>query len=49
MHCIYSAGIRLDEDGSVAGYQGIARDISDQKRVEQTLKRQTQELERLEF
>ncbi len=34
-----------DENGEVIGYVGIARDVTDQKRVEETLRRRTEELE----
>jgi PAS domain S-box-containing protein len=46
MHCVLTANVRLTEDGSVAGYQGIVRDVSDRRRSEETLKRQARELER---
>jgi PAS domain S-box-containing protein len=46
MHCVLTANVRLTEDGSVAGYQGIVRDVSDRRRSEEILKRQARELER---
>lgn len=46
IHCVLTANVRLDEDGSVVGYQGVVRDITAQKKVEESLKRQAKELER---
>lgn len=45
IYCVITANVRLGEDGSVVGYQGIVRDVTVQKRTEEELKRQTRELE----
>ncbi len=46
IHCVLTAQVRLSEDGSVVGYQGIVRDVTDQKRAEEALRNQSKELER---
>ncbi|CAN5722007.1 EAL domain-containing protein [soil metagenome] len=35
--CLFSATRRLDDDGTVRGYQGVIHDISDRKRAEERL------------
>ncbi len=45
IYCVLTANVRLGEDGSVVGYQGIVRDITDQKRTEEALRNQSRELE----
>jgi len=37
--CLLTSTLRLDKDGSVVGYQGIIRDVSEQNRVQQLLRR----------
>ena len=44
--CVFSANVRMDEDGSVIGYQGIVRDITEKRKAEVALKNQAKELER---
>jgi two-component system, chemotaxis family, sensor kinase Cph1 len=44
--CVMSGNVRVSGDGTVVGYQGIVRDITEQKRADAALKRQAQELER---
>jgi len=39
LDCLLTATVRKDKDGSILGYQGIARDVTDQKRNENELKR----------
>ena len=46
MDCLVSATVRRADDGSVLGYQGIIRDITDQKRSHEALERQARELAR---
>jgi two-component system, chemotaxis family, sensor kinase Cph1 len=46
MHCLLTAGVRFTNDGSVLGYQGIVRDITDKKLARETLERQAKELAR---
>jgi chemotaxis family two-component system sensor kinase Cph1 len=46
MDCLISATVRRGSDGSVLGYQGIIRDITDQKRSREALERQATELAR---
>ena len=45
MDCIITATVRRDDNGEILGYQGIIRDISDQKRAEQELIRTNKQLE----
>ncbi len=35
LHCLLTASLRLSADGSVFGYQGIIRDITEEKKIEQ--------------
>lgn len=46
MDCLLTASVRLGEDGSVLGYQGIVRDVTEQKKAQKRLLLQTQELAR---
>jgi len=46
LDCVLTSNVRLGEDGSVLGYQGIVRDITCQKEAEQGLKTQARELKR---
>ncbi|HUU80268.1 MAG TPA: PAS domain S-box protein [Acidobacteriota bacterium] len=39
LDCLLTATVRKGKDGSTLGYQGIARDVTDQKRNENELKR----------
>ncbi|MFB3886026.1 MAG: PAS domain S-box protein [Thermodesulfobacteriota bacterium] len=51
MNCLLTASIRRDNDGTILGYQGIIRDITERKRAEQEMKtlgeqlRQSQKME----
>ena len=45
IHCVLTANVRLGDDGSVEGYEGIVRDVTDEKRAEEVLKNQAKELE----
>jgi PAS domain S-box-containing protein len=45
--CLITATARKDENGEVVGYEGIIKDISDRKRMEEDLLRRTQELQTL--
>ncbi len=45
IHCIVTANVRLGNDGSVDGYEGIVRDVTDEKRAEEALRNQAEELE----
>jgi len=51
MDCLLSASARRDNDGTILGYQGILRDITERKRAEQEMKtleeqlRQSQKME----
>lgn len=38
MDCLFTAAVRRAVDGTVIGYQGIIRDVTEQKRAEQTIK-----------
>ncbi len=38
MDCVLSAAARYSQDGSLLGYQGIIRDVTEQKRAEEALK-----------
>jgi diguanylate cyclase (GGDEF)-like protein/PAS domain S-box-containing protein len=38
MDCLLTATVRRSPDGAIAGYQGIIRDISAQRRMEETLR-----------
>ncbi len=40
MHCLLSSSVQLGDDGSVLGYQGIIRDITQRKQAEETLRRE---------
>ena len=44
--CLLTANVRLGKDGTVVGYEGIVRDVTDHKRAEHALKDQTTALER---
>jgi len=44
--CVLTASVRVGEDGSLFGYQGIIRDITDKKKAEEALKSKAKELER---
>ncbi len=46
IHCLLTANVRLGKDGTVVGYEGIVRDVTDQKRAEHALKDQAKALER---
>lgn len=39
MNCLVTSTVRRHDDGSVAGYQGFIHDITERKRVEETIKR----------
>jgi len=51
MDCLLTASVRRDNDGTILGYQGILRDITERKRAEQEMKaleeqlRQSQKME----
>jgi PAS domain S-box-containing protein len=51
MDCLLTASVRRDNDGTILGYQGIIRDITERKRAEQEMKtleeqlRQSQKME----
>ncbi len=51
MDCLLSASVRRDNDGTILGYQGIIRDVTERKRAEQEMKtleeqlRQSQKME----
>lgn len=42
--CVVTATVRRASDGSVLGYQGIVRDVTEQRRAQRALKRQAAEL-----
>jgi PAS domain S-box-containing protein len=44
MVCLLSSTVRRSNDGSILGYQGIIRDITEHKRAEEALKRREQDL-----
>ena len=46
LDCIITSNVRLGEDGAIIGYQGIVRDVTQQKRSAEALQNQAQELER---
>jgi chemotaxis family two-component system sensor kinase Cph1 len=46
LDCLLTSNVRFGKDGSVLGYQGIIRDVTQQKRDEQALKAQAKELQR---
>ena len=48
MDCLLTASSRQSQDGSVGEVQGIARDVTERKRAEETLLQQTRELAVLE-
>ncbi|MBM4329590.1 MAG: PAS domain S-box protein, partial [Deltaproteobacteria bacterium] len=43
--CLLTSSVRRDKDGAVIGYQGIIRDITQQKRMEEARRRDQQFLE----
>jgi PAS domain S-box-containing protein len=38
IYCLNTASLRKDKDGNILGYQGIIRDITEQKKAEQALR-----------
>lgn len=44
--CVVTATVRRANDGSVLGYQGIVRDVTEQWRAQRALEKQTAELQR---
>jgi len=44
MDCLVTATVRRAKDGSVVGYQGIIRDITERKRAEEEIRRRSDEL-----
>lgn len=46
MDCLLTASVRRAEDGAVVAYQGILRDVTEQKRAQKRLESKTQELAR---
>ncbi|HMK36541.1 MAG TPA: ATP-binding protein [Desulfomonilaceae bacterium] len=46
MDCLLTANVRIDDDGTVIGYQGIIRDITGEKRAQEELQSQAEELAR---
>ncbi|MBI4962370.1 MAG: DUF3365 domain-containing protein [Desulfomonile tiedjei] len=46
LDCLLTSNVRLGEDGSVVGYQGIIRDVTRQKKAEEALEKQASELQR---
>ena len=47
MDCLLTATTRLTNSGSILGYQGIIRDITEQKRADQKIKEYSKNLERM--
>ncbi len=47
MDCLLTATLRHAEDGSIVGYQGIIRDISERKQAQEALESSRDELRRL--
>jgi PAS domain S-box-containing protein len=47
MDCLITATVRRDSHGSILGYQGIIRDITDLKRVQDTLRESEERFRRL--
>lgn len=47
MDCLLTASIRQAKDGSVEGYQGTIRDVSEKKRAEEELSRSREQLRNL--
>ncbi len=45
--CLISATLRTDEEGHVMGYEGIIKNISDRKKMEEELLQRTRELQTL--
>jgi PAS domain S-box-containing protein len=45
MDCLVTSSLRRAEDGSISGYQGIIRDITEQKRSEEALRRSKEFIE----
>jgi PAS domain S-box-containing protein len=44
IHCLLTSSVRRSEDGTVQGYQGIIRDVTEQKKAEQSLRESTENL-----
>jgi len=47
MDCLITANVRQGDDGSTLGYQGIIRDITEQKRAQEKIKEYSKNLERM--
>jgi len=47
LDCLITATVRKDEGGKIVGYEGIIKNISDRKRMEEELFQRTQELQTL--
>lgn len=44
--CLLTAAVRYDQDGNIVGYQGIIRDITEQKRTDEEIRRLNEDLRR---
>jgi len=47
MDCLYTSSVWKHEDGSIIGYQGIIRDITEKRRMEAERDRLIAELQEL--
>jgi len=47
MDCLITATVRQGDDGNILGYQGIIRDITEYKRVQEKIKEYSKNLERM--
>jgi len=47
LDCLITATVRKDEEGKIVGYEGIIKNISDRKRMEEELFQRTRELQTL--
>jgi len=47
MECLLTATVRLANNGSILGYQGIIRDITEHKRADEKIKEYSKNLERM--